>query len=133
MSRKFFGAAALLYGLAAASVPAARADASVTAAQPTRVAYATSLTEQFGSPIPWTGTLQLTVSPDGIINGYYRPSGDANLIEVTGGRTGANLWLDIGTSGDLHVTATMRGARMVGTAFSEDSSRLFDFSAVPEG
>ncbi len=38
--------------------------------------YNTTIAPIVGFGYPWSGTLQLTFNPDGIISGYYRPDGD---------------------------------------------------------
>jgi hypothetical protein len=44
----------------------------------------------------WDGSLQLNVSDDGIVNGYYRPN-DGPFVPVTGGvETNGQFWLEIG-------------------------------------
>ncbi len=93
------------------------------------VNYDTSLRSVYGMPSPWTGALQLTINPDGVIQGYYRPADDDSFVPVTGGRNGNDVWLDIGMAGRLHVTGVMHGNAITGGAIDERSNRAYDFSA----
>lgn len=84
--------------------------------------------------VPWTGTLQLTINPDGIIQGYYHPAGDETaFIPVTGGRNNDRIWLDIGNRGRLHIEGTLHNGVITGSAFNDDSSQPYDFSARAAG
>ncbi len=87
-----------------------------------------------GLGAPWTGTLQLTMNPDGIIQGYYR-SGDnfGALIPVTGGRTGDSVWMDIGTMGRLRVSGTLRDGVITGTAIDARTNEPYGFTARISG
>jgi hypothetical protein len=115
--------AAALGLLLAASVPA------VCETQPTQ--YATALTEIFGSAAPYTGTLRLTVSRDGIVRGYYFPSDGELFVPVTGGQTGQSIWFDIGSNGMYHVNANVRDGAIVGVAFTRDNVQ-YTFVAKPQ-
>jgi hypothetical protein len=53
----------------------------------------------------YDGQLVLTIYPNGIVQGTYRPS-DGGVRTVTGGVDGENIWLDIGQSRPLHWTGT---------------------------
>jgi hypothetical protein len=116
--------AATLGLLALAAVPA------ISATQPT--AYATALTELYGSPAPYTGEMRLTVSSDGTIHGYYFPSdGASSFIPVTGGRTGNSIWFDIGDGGMYRVQGRVHDGTIVGTAFTPNNQQ-YTFVANPE-
>lgn len=103
---------------------------ALSATQPT--AYATALTELYGSPAPYTGTLKLTVSAGGIVRGYYLPSDGGSLfIPVTGGQTGERIWFDIGNNGMYRVQGRVHDGTIVGTAFTQDNQQ-YTFVASPE-
>src|SRR5471032_1793693 len=46
----------------------------------------------------YDGTMQLRVTSDGIVSGYYRPD-NGRFIAVTGGLSNTQFWLDIGSLG----------------------------------
>lgn len=104
-------AAAIALGLAGQPVASFAATADST------TYYTTRLVELYGSPGPYTGTLTLRISRDNIVNGYYRPEGGVgSFIPITGGRNGKDIWFDIGSRDYVHVTATLEGSTIVGTA-----------------
>jgi hypothetical protein len=57
----------------------------------------TRIIEQAPSVGEYDGSLRLRITPDGIISGYYRPDDNPRFISVSGGVTGQNFWLEIGT------------------------------------
>lgn len=110
--------------LALAGAPA------ISATQPT--AYDTALTELYGSPAPYTGTLKLTISADGIVHGYYFPTDGTSLfVPVTGGQTGNSIWFDIGNDGMYRVQGRVHEGTIVGTAFTHDNQQ-YTFVANPQ-
>lgn len=124
MKHQFRILAAALGLLALAGAPA------MSATQPT--AYATALTELYGSPAPYTGTLKLTVSENGIVHGFYFPTDGTSLfIPVTGGQNGTSIWFDIGDDGMYRVQGRVHGGTIVGTAFTRDNQQ-YTFVASPE-
>ncbi|HLI96977.1 MAG TPA: hypothetical protein VKT72_12950 [Candidatus Baltobacteraceae bacterium] len=124
MKNQLRTAAAAIGLLLAASLPA------VSQTQPKQ--YDTALTELYGSAAPYTGTLKLTVSPDGIVRGYYFPSdGTALFIPVTGGQTGQSIWFDIGNGDMYHVDARVLDGSIIGTAVTHDNAQ-YTFVAKPE-
>jgi hypothetical protein len=123
-------AALLAFGLAAA--PAVPVSAAVTLRDAQGVAHLnldTQLIPQRGSGY-YGGTLKLTITPDGIVSGFFRPDDGMVFHTVTGGLNGDRIWLDIGYNGDLHITGTLNGDRIVGGTYIGD--HLFDFKAAPE-
>lgn len=116
--------AAALGLLALAGAPA------ISATQPT--AYDTALTELYGSPAPYTGTLKLTVSAGGIVHGFYFPTDGASLfIPVTGGQNGDSIWFDIGDNVLYRVQGRVHDGTIVGTAFTHDNQQ-YTFVANPQ-
>jgi hypothetical protein len=107
----------VLVSIAAAAYPLA-AQAQAPATSPTEVHYETAITTAYGSPYPIAGHLDLVISQDGIIHGYYHNAYQKAFIQVAGGRDGNYIWFDIGPSANdlgiglgsgnkLHVVATM--------------------------
>jgi hypothetical protein len=65
------------------------------------------------------GTLRVRISPDGIVQGYYRPVDSGAFREVTGGVNGDQIWLDIGDNGTIHIEGTYQNGKIVGYTLSE--------------
>jgi hypothetical protein len=126
MSTKIIQSAAFVVAAALTGVPVISHAAT---AQATHVNYETSLSSIYGLPSPWTGTLQLTINPSGIIQGYYRPADNAAFIPVTGGQNGDQVWLDIGSSGRLHVNGVLKNGVITGGAIDERTKEAYNFSA----
>jgi hypothetical protein len=85
----------------------------------------TRILEQRPAVGEYDGTMQLTVTPDGIVSGFYRPS-DGRFVAVTGGVSDTTFWLDIGSmsSNPLHFTGTFKDGRINADAFSGDRNLL---------
>ncbi len=100
--------------LAFGTIPVA---AGATSAQPQTLQLQTALTELYGSPFPYTGTLRLTIYPNGIVHGYYMPT-DGSWQNVTGGITGNRIWLDLGplNGADVQITGVIMGSHITGSA-----------------
>jgi hypothetical protein len=123
--------AAFFLALGLAATPAIPALAAVTYRDAQGVLHL-NLNTQLVPPLGagyYEGTLQLTVSKDGIVQGYYRPNGE-NFHPVTGGLNGDKIWLDISYQGGLHVDGVLKGGRIVGSTFI--GTRLWDFNAAPQ-
>jgi hypothetical protein len=94
-------------------------SAPATQAASTTTYYTTVMlqTRPFPSGGAYTGRLHLTVSPDGIVNGWYMPESEGGVLAVTGGKDGDNLWFELGNRGAVRIDATMQeDGRIVGTA-----------------
>ncbi len=130
ITKTIFGAA-LLAILTLAGTPL-RSTAATTSdtSQVVHVDYDTSIAPLYGFGAPWTGTLQLTFNPDGILNGYYRPADNNNFVAVVGGRNGQDVWMDIGQKGVLHVTGKLQNGQIVGTAFQGNGFDQYKFVAT---
>ena len=103
---------------------------AVSSTQPAE--YSTALTEAYGSAAPYTGTLRLTISSTGIVQGYYFSSdGSLTYVPVTGGKRGESIWLDIGNAVIYHVDGRLHGGTIVGTAFARDNAQ-YTFVADPQ-
>lgn len=93
--------------------------------------YRTQMTS-VGDAIGYAGTLDLNISPGGIVRGQYRgSSGDGPIETVSGGRDGNKIWFDIGQMGRLHITATFDGATIKGLTSSEGMREPGSFVATP--
>jgi hypothetical protein len=135
MTTNFIRSAAFVLAAALAGAPAISQAVTTQPTAPVKHTYDTSLAPQLGLGAPWTGTLKLTLNPDGIIQGYYYPAGDeVAFIPVTGGRNGDQVWLDIGQRGRLHIEGTIRnGGTIAGTALDERTNTPFNFTARVTG
>ncbi|HLJ83630.1 MAG TPA: hypothetical protein VKT51_05600 [Candidatus Eremiobacteraceae bacterium] len=135
---KYGGAIA---GLACAAV-LAMAVTPALAASPTT--YSTTITQVQPGPTAgeYDGKLQLSISPDGIISGYYIPEYDGSFVPVTGGEQNGSYWLDIAGSTDLHIYGRVdTDGSLVGTATTMPDTNLdgtapftstFSFVAKPQ-
>lgn len=130
-------------GLACAAVLTMPATAlAQTTTAPTT--YTTTLTQVQPGPSAgeFDGKLQLTISPDGIISGYYVPEYDGNFVPVTGGEQNGSYWLDIAGPTDLHITGRVGDdGSLIGTATTVPGDRgdlvqpftnTFSFVAKPQ-
>ena len=113
---KPFTAAALAAALAAIMAAPVAASAPTTT---TTASYSTALTqvEPVSAPGEFDGTLKLTVTPDGIVNGYYFPADEGTIVPVVGGEQNGQYWMDIGGNTRLHIYAKAGAdGSLVGTA-----------------
>jgi hypothetical protein len=134
MSTNFIRSAAFVLAATLAGVPAISQAVTTQPTASVHHTYTTSLQPQIGLDAPWTGTLKLTLNPDGIIQGYYYPGDDqVAFIPVTGGRNGDRVWLDIGTTGRLHIEGIIKNGSIAGTALDERTSQPFKFTARVTG
>jgi hypothetical protein len=104
MTTTIRNAAACVGLLAALALPVAAPAATTTSAQPQHYTLQTRLAGQYDVG-EYDATLSITISPDGIVQGWYRPT-DGGFRTVTGGLQGKNIWLDIGGIHPLHLTGT---------------------------
>jgi hypothetical protein len=81
----------------------------------------TRIIEQRPAVGEYDGTMQLNISSDGIVQGFYRPD-NGRFVAVTGGVTETTFWLDIGSmsSNPLHFTGTFKDGHIDADAFSGD-------------
>jgi hypothetical protein len=131
--------------LAGAVAAAALVAAPAQSLADTQSTYSTIFTQT--QPLPSAGTypgsMRLTISSDGIVNGWYIPSPSANFIPIGGGEKDGKFWLNIGRSGDLLVQGTIaKNGALVGSAVERNASEFsdtehgfpaaFDFVATPQ-
>lgn len=112
------------------TIIAALFAAILLGAAPQAFHYETSLTPLYGSSIPYSGVLDLSISDGGIVSGYYHPSYNIAYIPVTGGRDGNRIWLNIGFQDRISVLGTIEGNRITGTATMAPDSSPYNFSAT---
>jgi len=117
--------------LAVASVAPVAANA--TAANRT-YDIRTRIVEQAPSVGEYDGLLQLRVSADGIVSGYYRPDDNPRFVPVTGGVSGGRFWIDIGTfaTRPLHFSGTFSAGQIDAQAngFIVDDGRLTGLNLI---
>jgi hypothetical protein len=90
--------------------------------------YDVTMTQTDAGPGSIRGTLDLQVSADGIITGFYRDFDGATRRPIAGGRgTGTTIWFDVGR---LHVTGTLDATGIHGHAF-RGSATEYDLEAIP--
>ena len=77
--------------------------------------YDTAITTVYGSPYPIAGKLDIQITQEGILRGYYHNAYQKAFIQVVGGRDGNYIWFDIGPSDDRHRNPR-RGNRKRNTA-----------------
>ena len=129
-------------GLVMVGLLAGLATVMVGADAATSYHYDTALTQQFGSIVPFTGTLDLNIDSSGIVNGYYHPSdSEATFITVTGGRQGDSIWMDIGRKASLRVSGKFdKSGAILGQAIGShptndpitgQATAIFTFTATP--
>lgn len=104
--------------------------------------YNTSLTQTgiLAAPGPYLGSLQISVTPGGLVNGWYRPNYN-EFVPVTGSLKDGKLWLYVGQRGDLTINAQVqKDGSLVGTALEKTprtniagalQPSTYDFSASP--
>jgi len=70
-----------------------------------------------GPEAPFSGVLQIAVSRNGIITGYWRPAYAEDFVPVTGGSEGQHIWFTIGNEMHVHVDAQFQSdGKLVGDA-----------------
>jgi hypothetical protein len=94
------------------------------------VTYSTALTPDWRGVGAFEGRLTLTISPDGIVSGFYRPADGTRLSDVTGGLDGNRIWLDLGQGGLSHIDGTYDGRTINGGIYV--SGQDYTFTATPE-
>jgi hypothetical protein len=113
--------------LAAAALPLASPAATTTSAAPQHYTFQTQLTD--GNHVgAYEGTLALTIYPNGIVQGTYRPA-DGGFSSVTGGLTGKDIWLDLGLRGRFHVTGTFENG-VLRTVAAIPGPDVYEFDSV---
>jgi len=136
---------ATLAGAAAlwASATAIAASTAQAATTPTTTSYTTVMAQTL--PVPsggiFPGKLNIKVSSDGIVSGWYAPDYEGATVSVAGGKEGDQLWLDFGDSGAVRIVATLqKDGTIVGTAAGVRASSLlpldsparYSFVATPQ-
>jgi len=110
MTKHIRTAAAAAGLLAALALPVASSAASSTSGSPQQYTMQTRFADEYHGG-EWDATMVLTVYPNGIVQGTYRPQ-DGGWKSVTGGVDGQQIWLDIGMMHPLHLTGTFRNGEL---------------------
>src|SRR5580698_3348576 len=107
MTKLIRTAAAALAFAGCATLPMA----AVATDQPVTNSYTTALTPQFGVGA-YQGVLTLHTYPGGVVNGLYRSLDDGSFVDVTGGRSGNDIWLNIGGDSRMHVDGKIKDGQI---------------------
>lgn len=89
--------------------------------------FATSLTQTgpAASSGSYTGSLRMTISSDGLVNGWYIPADQPSFIPVVGGSADGKIWFDIGTAQPLHVEGSIqKDGSLAGSATEFGASQM---------
>ncbi len=79
----------------------------------------TAITEIYGSQYPVSGDLDLHITPDGLVSGFYHPAFVRSFVPIVGGLSGNRIWFDI--AGGTFQTQTIARMRVTGTIASDGS------------
>ena len=114
MTKTIRTAAAAAGVIAALALPLSSQAATTVSAPPQHYQFQTRMSDRLHAG-EYDGQLTLTVYPNGIVQGSYRPS-EGGIRTVTGGLDGKNIWLDIGMDRPLHLTGTFTNGVLVTVA-----------------
>jgi len=128
MTKTFTTAALAAAIIATLTLPVPSAATTTTNALPQRYELETRMVPKFGAG-EYDGTLTLTIYPDGIVQGNYRPL-DGDFRPVTGGIDGRNIWLDIGQRGRLRLIGTFEHG-VLNSVVQTPGPDTLTFDAVP--
>jgi hypothetical protein len=130
MTNKFTAAVPVAAILAALVLPLPTLAATTATAPSHRYQLETRMVSQYEAG-EFDGTLALTVYPNGIVQGQYRPL-DGNFRTVTGGLDGRNIWFDIGPSGRFRIIGTFENGILKGVV-QKPGPDTVTFDGVPAG
>ncbi|HTX59572.1 MAG TPA: hypothetical protein VMH02_07800 [Verrucomicrobiae bacterium] len=135
----WLAAASLGWTTAAPALADAQADANAAALH-----FDTRIVSVYGSPYPIAGKLDITITPAGILRGYYHNAYQKAFIQVVGGRDGNYVWFDIGPAtidlglpqeqpdGRIHFVGTMnKDGSLQGQIFPNYTSGQNSLSPAP--
>jgi hypothetical protein len=131
MTKNTLGALAAAAAIVAAGAfPLAAGAATVTTGQSQTYTLNVITTRQFDAG-EFDGVLRLTISPDGYVNGSYHDVDQGLPKVVTGAlEPDGRIWLDIGSSGQLHLNGTFRNGVLHAVGQIPTSDTLY-FDAAP--
>jgi hypothetical protein len=130
MSNKLTAAVPTAAIIVALALPLPTVAATTAAAPSHRYQLETRMVSQYEAG-EYDGTLALTVYPNGIVQGNYRPQ-DGNIRTVTGGLDGRNIWFDIGPSGRFRIIGTFENGVLKGVV-QRPGPDTVTFDGVPAG
>ena len=118
------GAAAVL----SFAAPAQAVNTSVAEPTTGTTFHTALLAEQRFEAGEISGTMHVSISPEGIVQGYYRSDATGRMQMVVGGVTGRDIWLDIGGAHDIHIEGTYLNGTIVGYTYLDQQ---YKFEATP--
>jgi hypothetical protein len=90
--------------------------------------FATSLTPRYFGAGAYLGILNLRVSADGTIGGFFRYEGSSHLADVVGGMSDGNVWMNYGPGlGSNHIVGHIENGKIVGSTYF--AGQPYDFAA----
>jgi hypothetical protein len=93
---------------------------------PGNYTFATSLTPRTFGVGSYLGILNLRVSADGTVGGFFRYEDSSQTATVVGGLTNGNLWISYGPGlGSNHIVGHIENGKIVGTTYF--SGQTYDF------
>ncbi len=113
-----------------APAPAA-AETTVAPALPAGTYYYdTYFTPEYYGAGSYEGVLRINVAPDGSISGIFREVDGGGFRDVTGGESGAAVWLDLGDPRWTMINLHDENGKLVGGIYTP--SQPYSFVATPK-
>ena len=79
----------------------------------------TAITQIYGSQYPVSGDLDLHITNEGLVSGFYHPAFVRSFIPIVGGLSGNRIWFDI--QGGTFQTQDVARLRVTGTIATDGS------------
>jgi hypothetical protein len=96
---------------------------------PGNYTFATSLTPRYFGGGAYLGVLNLRVSADGTIGGFFRYEDSSQVADVVGGMSHGNLWINYGPGlGSNHIFGHVENGKIVGSTYF--AGQPYEFSAT---
>jgi len=92
--------------------------------------YDTYFTPEYYGAGSYEGVLRINVAPDGSISGIFREVDAGDFRDVTGGESGAAVWLDLGDPRSAIINLHVENGKLVGGIFT--LSQPYSFVATPK-
>jgi len=117
----------VLPGTAGAAVASASSDATLTTGTHD---FTTTLSPLWVGGGSYVGVLELRVAKDGSISGFFRNNDVGGFHQITGGISGSDVWLDLGTiNGGRPFNGTYRDGQIHGGIYAD--GQPYEFLAAP--
>jgi hypothetical protein len=95
---------------------------------PGNYTFATSLTPRYFGGGAYLGILNLRVSADGTIGGFFRYEDSSNVADVVGGVSNGNLWINYGPGlGSNHIVGHVENGKILGSTYF--AGQPYEFTA----